>query len=581
MQIELRNFFFESQNVGKRLNWSKKCYSWTFEASIQKPDQPEMHQKYRIQFLDSLNSGKRTITLNDNVVLFKTKINNFAIEPYTVQKDPLKLQISKHTKKGSMFKQYELLIENREFHVLKSVAGCNILLENQQIFIVYSVKIDRPTEQKSENEKQSAAPQSDNSEQNRSSSSPQTQPQNHLSQIQTPIKMPENNTFLSPNLSNDTCDFDFQNRSSITGANQQQEFDFLNFSNTFTCSNQNSSDPNLVMNRVSSISDQLPQNSSYLINGNFDTQINNTTVQTNKDLVKSSEKQSHVQDFFEFRTNCEQTPSTSTSANSLNTNANYSKNNNNNFTQQHSNHANVQRSTSTLLPFEDFFQLNDASNPGQPQNIRKQSFADVGDLLCLDEPPKSQANQNQDQNKKFNPEPYSFITGNVPIQQQQYNPGMNFMTNNSFIQQQHSQHQYTTQHQMIHTPNRQSQINPMMMYNTNNNFNQQPIMQQQQQIPPPFNTNQGYYNPANLYQSNLPQQNIYNVNQQPNPSVIHQQMTYSNQSKDFQMQHILKEVNGFNKQGFDHFEKVRKQHDEVRQNNDKLGQQLGSLLKFD
>lgn len=74
---------------------------------------------------------------------------------------------------------------------------------------------------------------------------------------------------------------------------------------------------------------------------------------------------------------------------------------------------------------------------------------------------------------------------------------------------------------------------------------------------------------------------MYNMNSQPNPSVIHQQMTYSNQSKDIQMQHILKEVNGFNKQGFDHFEKVRKQHDEVRQNNDKLGQQLGSLLKFD
>jgi hypothetical protein len=49
--------------------------------------------------------------------------NNFGIEAFQVEKDPLNLKISKHQKKGSMFKQYELIIEDREFHVLKSVAG--------------------------------------------------------------------------------------------------------------------------------------------------------------------------------------------------------------------------------------------------------------------------------------------------------------------------------------------------------------------------------------------------------------------------------------------------------------------------
>jgi hypothetical protein len=58
--IQVRNLSFKQQNVGKFFDWSKKSYLWTFEAK-----KCNEWLLFKIQFLDSLKSGKRTLIVND------------------------------------------------------------------------------------------------------------------------------------------------------------------------------------------------------------------------------------------------------------------------------------------------------------------------------------------------------------------------------------------------------------------------------------------------------------------------------------------------------------------------------------
>lgn len=69
------------ENVAKIVDWTKKSYIWKFEFKNLITGKEEWHA-LKIQFLDSLNSGKRTIIVNDQIVLNKARLNNFAIEPY-------------------------------------------------------------------------------------------------------------------------------------------------------------------------------------------------------------------------------------------------------------------------------------------------------------------------------------------------------------------------------------------------------------------------------------------------------------------------------------------------------------------
>jgi hypothetical protein len=69
--LQVRNLRFKVENVGKFFDWSKKSYIWTFEA---KKSNMFSWIPIRIQFLDSLKSGKRTLLLNDSYLLNKVYV---------------------------------------------------------------------------------------------------------------------------------------------------------------------------------------------------------------------------------------------------------------------------------------------------------------------------------------------------------------------------------------------------------------------------------------------------------------------------------------------------------------------------
>lgn len=48
---------------------------------------------------------------------------NFGVEPYSIVSTPLSIKIGKSNKKGAMFKNYELFINDKEFSLLKQLGS--------------------------------------------------------------------------------------------------------------------------------------------------------------------------------------------------------------------------------------------------------------------------------------------------------------------------------------------------------------------------------------------------------------------------------------------------------------------------
>ena len=69
--LQVKNLHLKVENVGRFFDWSKKSYVWTFEA---KKSNMSNFVSVRIQFLDSLKSGKRTLILNDKYILNKVYV---------------------------------------------------------------------------------------------------------------------------------------------------------------------------------------------------------------------------------------------------------------------------------------------------------------------------------------------------------------------------------------------------------------------------------------------------------------------------------------------------------------------------
>lgn len=66
--LQVRNLSYKQENVGKFFDWSKKSYLWNFEA---KKSNSLDWNSFRVQFLDSLKTGKRTLILNGKYLLDK------------------------------------------------------------------------------------------------------------------------------------------------------------------------------------------------------------------------------------------------------------------------------------------------------------------------------------------------------------------------------------------------------------------------------------------------------------------------------------------------------------------------------
>lgn len=57
------------------------------------------------------------------------------MEPYLIQSNPIELKISKFCRKGSLAKQFELLIQDKEFTVLKQLGSNFTLIVEKQEFV--------------------------------------------------------------------------------------------------------------------------------------------------------------------------------------------------------------------------------------------------------------------------------------------------------------------------------------------------------------------------------------------------------------------------------------------------------------
>lgn len=68
-----------------------------------------------MQFLDSINSGKRTVIVNGKILLEGAKLNNFAVDPYTVLESPIQVQIWKHCMTNAVFKGFDLVVQGSLF----------------------------------------------------------------------------------------------------------------------------------------------------------------------------------------------------------------------------------------------------------------------------------------------------------------------------------------------------------------------------------------------------------------------------------------------------------------------------------
>ena len=53
---------------------SKKMYVWEFSAKLVNDKNQEQYQKYRIEFKDSVSSGKSTVVFNGTTLLYKSKM---------------------------------------------------------------------------------------------------------------------------------------------------------------------------------------------------------------------------------------------------------------------------------------------------------------------------------------------------------------------------------------------------------------------------------------------------------------------------------------------------------------------------
>lgn len=113
-QYQLRDLKFSVQNIAKIVDWTKKSYLWEFEfKSLINPS--AQWSPVRIQFIDSINSGKRTVIVNGKLLLEGVKVNNFAHEPYTILESPIQVKIWKHCMTSALFKGFDLLIQGSLF----------------------------------------------------------------------------------------------------------------------------------------------------------------------------------------------------------------------------------------------------------------------------------------------------------------------------------------------------------------------------------------------------------------------------------------------------------------------------------
>lgn len=61
--------------------------------------------------------------------------NNFGVEPYVIEKEPLEIKIIKG-RKGQSFKNFELLIDDKDFSVLKQLGASKKIINHSNIFRV-------------------------------------------------------------------------------------------------------------------------------------------------------------------------------------------------------------------------------------------------------------------------------------------------------------------------------------------------------------------------------------------------------------------------------------------------------------
>eukprot|EP00347_Sterkiella_histriomuscorum_P013025 403366303 len=638
--VSLQNFEYSSNNVGKRLNWSKKSYTWSFEAVFNGKPQVSQNssftsnrgsivdqsfgsktdhcpQKYRIQFMDSLNSGKRTIVVNDVVVLHKAKMNNFGVEPYQIVSSPLDIKIVKYNKKGPMLNKFEVLINDKEFHLLKQLGGSkviSILINN----IAYQMTLQSiETTQLKDSEKIS--------EQISPNSSLQTDLSTQsIQQNQRQSQLTNTSNIFSPTTSkDDTFDFNFQ--SSISEIKRQpsqnMDFDFSGISGVSNnmnlvnqgspqsqASNSQSQKDNFADNffrgqshsvkvtanapvpknldlHFQQSSDSQPSQQPPLARASTQQQMPSTNFSPQQDTnackIITGNQSPDIGDYFDFSTNTDQPqpvadtfPLQQTQQSAPPTQQNISN---------HKPPTSQAKSSANLIPFDDFFGITDDqkySNNAQPTAQRCQSNIDMGDLLCLDDKQPNNTNdlQNQEQQQaKFNPAPYSFITDRLS----QIQPG-NFFSGQQF---QTNMPNCGMPGQMGGQPFGMMPQSPM-----NNSYYSNNCNTQQQQVPGfmmmPSQVQQfGQMTSIashQIYQTNYPQPQQQQSMFQAAPN-SNSAFNVSNNNKDLQMQHILKEVNGFAQkpQGFDRFERERQMQMQQKQNNDQLSQQLSSLLKFD